>query len=417
MTGPEEARKAVEATARAAAAAWPSLVAASERQVDEALERIAALLGSEAKAILDANAADVEEARGRLSTGLLDRLTLTEERLASVAVQARAMAGLPPVPRVVERRTLAGGLHVEERKVPVGVIGAIYEARPNVTVDMAVQLLKSRNAGVLRTGGASLRTAAAIVDAAIAPALAAAGVEPGTIGLVRAGGHEGAEALVSLPRLVPLVIIRGSGETTRHLAGVAAGHGVRTLQHADGGGVLYVHRSADPEKALFLLTASLDKLGVCNRVNWLLVDRRIWDGFLPRALAALEGLGVRASLPPYDHPFSREWALDARLDATVTVATVDGVEEALQVAHRDTSGLAACIVAEDGEAARTFLDGYRGTGGFWNATTRFLDGYELTGAPETGINVDHVPGPRGPVTYRDLCLRQFVVVGDGTQRR
>ena len=116
-------------------------------------------------------------------------------------------------------------------------------------------------------------------------------------------------------------------------------------------------------------------------------------------------------------PIGHEWANDAERVATVTLDVVDGVDEAVALANGETSGLAAGVVTEDATAAARFIDGYRGTAAFWHAPTRFTDGYVLTGAPETGINVDGVPGPRGPVTYRDLWLRQYVVLGDGSQRR
>ena len=119
---------------------------------------------------------------------------------------------------------------------------------------------------------------------------------------------------------------------------------------------------------------------------------------------------------PLDRPLGHEWASEPDRVATVTLDVVDGLDEAVRIANEETSGLAAGIVTEDAAAAKRFLDGYRGTAAFWNATTRFTDGFELTGAPETGINVDWAPGPRGPVTYRDLCIRQYRVVGDGTQR-
>ncbi|MDW8339432.1 MAG: gamma-glutamyl phosphate reductase, partial [Thermoleophilia bacterium] len=189
----------------------------------------------------------------------------------------------------------------------------------------------------------------------------------------------------------------------------------------EGGGVLYVHGSADAEKARALVEASLDRLGVCNRLNLLLVDREA-AALAPALRAQLEALGleVRGTIDgalPLDRPLGYEWANDPERVATVTAVLVEGLEEAVRIANEETSGLAAGIVAEDAEAARRFLDGYRGTTAFWHATTRFADGYELTGAPETGINVDWAPGPRGPVTYRDLWLRQYRVVGDATQRR
>jgi glutamate-5-semialdehyde dehydrogenase len=222
-----------------------------------------------------------------------------------------------------------------------------------------------------------------------------------------------------MPSLVPLVILRGSGPSTAELARLAAENGVRTLAHAEGGGVLYLHAAASKEKALALAEASIDRLGVCNRLNLALVDRAT-AGLLEPLLELLRahGLEVRGEGgAPLDAPLGHEWASDPERVATVTVALVDGVDEALRVANDETSGLAAGIVTEDAEAARRFFDGYRGAAAFWHAPTRFTDGFELTGAPETGINVDGVPGPRGPVTYRDLWLRQYRVVGDGTQRR
>jgi glutamate-5-semialdehyde dehydrogenase len=222
-------------------------------------------------------------------------------------------------------------------------------------------------------------------------------------------GRDPARALVAQPDLVPLVILRGSGDSTRELTREAARHGVRTLAHADGGGVLYLDRSADRGTALQLVADSLDRLGVCNRLNLLLVAEDRWDDLLPDVLATLDKLGVRADLPPHDHPLGLEWSLQDGHEATVTVAPVGGPVAAAKLADAETSGLAACIVTEDEAAASEFLGAYAGTGAFWNVSTRLLDGFKLLGVPETGINVDRVPGPRGPVTFLDLHLRQFVV--------
>jgi glutamate-5-semialdehyde dehydrogenase len=405
MTG---IRGQLEREARDAAAALPSL---TDELVEHALAEAASLLGTHAEAVLAANRQDLDAGEGRLDEGALDRLRLDGERLAAIAEQLRSLAELPPLEREIACWTLENGLRVEERRIPIGVVGANFEARPNVAVDVAGQLLKSRNAALLRTGGAALRTVTALVDQVLRPALAGAGLPPGAVGLVRSAEHEGARELVSLPGLVPLVILRGSGPTTAALARLAAEHGVRTLAHAEGGGVLYVHAGADHAKVLALVEASLDRLGVCNRLNLLLVDREFpLDGLL----AALTRAGVEPREPPR---LGHEWANDADHVASVTLHVVDSLEEALAVANLETSGLAAAIVTEDEDAAARFLDGYRGTAAFWQAPTRFTDGFALTGAPETGINVDWVPGPRGPVTYRDLWLRQYVVVGDGTQRR
>jgi glutamate-5-semialdehyde dehydrogenase len=327
-----------------------------------------------------------------------------------MAEQLRLLAGAPHQERSVDVSTLDGGLRLVERRRPVGVIGANYEARPNVTVDVASQLVKSRNAGVLRTGSAALGSAQRLRDVVIAPALAEAGIDADCVQLVPRVEREAASALVRLPELVPLVILRGSGDSTRALATEAAVHGVRTLAHADGGGVLYVDRGADVTKARDLVYASLDRLGVCNRLNLLLIHEDLHDEAWPAISEALAERGVTPSLAPHEHPIGYEWALDSDREATVTVATVGSLADAVQIANERTSGLAAGIATEDEAAADAFFDGYTGTGVFWNAPTRLLDGFKLLAVPETGINLDKVPGPRGPVTYTDLYVRQYAVL-------
>jgi glutamate-5-semialdehyde dehydrogenase len=411
-------REQVEREARAAGEAAGVL---RDDAVAAALTEAAAVLRERRADVLAANAADVEAATAELDEGTLDRLRLDDSRLGALEQQVLATAALEPLEREIGSRTLANGLVVSERRIPIGTVGANFEARPNVALDVAGQLLKSLNAAVLRTGAAALRTVTALVDDVLRPALGRAGLPPDVVGLVRLADREGARVLVSMPSLVPLVILRGSGPSTAELARLAAENGVRTLAHAEGGGVLYVHAAAAPEKALALAEASLDRLGVCNRLNLALVDRGAADLVQPLLdLFAAKGLDVRGDVPggqPLDQPLGHEWASDPDRVATVTVAVVDDVEEALRIANRETSGLAAGIVTEDATVADRFLDGYRGTAAFWHAPTRFADGFELTGSPETGINVDRVPGPRGPVTYSDLWLKQYRVVGDGSQTR
>src|SRR5579863_8013633 len=404
MTADEtQATEAVRAAAQAARAAAPSLASAALGAMARALEYAA-------PAVLAANADDMRAAEdGGLPAGVLDRLRLDGGRLKAMAEQLEILADVEPEPASRAIRDLPGGLMLTERRRPVGVIGANFEARPNVVVDIASQLIKSRNAGVLRTGSAALRSAIALADEVIAPALTAAGLDPAAIQLVRVPGQAAAYALVREPKLIPLVILRGSGDSTRALAAEGAAHGVRTLAHADGGGVLYIHSSAERSSAFALIADSLDRLGVCNRLNLLLLDRELWDAWLPDITARLGALGIAASLPPHDHPLGYEWALDSAREATVTIAPAGGPAEAAAIANDETSGLAAGIAATDAEAAAAFLAGYAGTGAFWNATTRLLDGFKLLQVPETGINIDAVPGPRGPVTFRDLSLRQFVV--------
>lgn len=387
------------------------LMAAPDSVVDAALTAMADhLVGAEAK-ILAANERDVDAAQASgMSAALQDRLRLDPARLKGMADQLRLLAEAPFPPRETFLRSLPGGLRLSERRRPVGVIGANFEARPNVTVDVASQLVKSRNAGVLRTGSAALTSASALHQNVIAPGLTDVGLDPDAIQLLPDASRESAVALVRQPGLIPLVILRGSGDATRSLGAEAARHGVRTLAHADGGGVLYVDAAADLTLATRLMVAGLDRLGVCNRVNLLLVHGGIAEQAVPHFVRELEERDVRASLPPYDHPVGYEWALDSGREATVTIAVVADLDEAVTIANTETSGLAATVVTEDGEAAQRFIASAVGTGVFWNASTRLLDGFKLHGVPETGINVDHVPGPRGPVTFQDLFLRQYVVV-------
>ncbi len=415
-----------ELLTREARAAHDALPLVRDEAVVDVLHAAARLLSERRSEVLGANGSDLAAAEGRLDAGALDRLRLDDARLAAMASQLEATAQLEPIEREVRAWRLPNGLDVRERRIPIGAIGANFEARPNVATDVASQVLRSGNTVVLRTGGAALRTVESLVDCVLRPALAAAGLPEGAVGLVRTPEREGAEALVSCPRLIPLVILRGSGPSTAALARLAAQHGVRTLAHAEGGGVLYVHAAASAERVSAIVRASLDRLGVCNRLNLALVDRT-GASLVPALVEACRECGVEvrgteraAALPgvlPLDRPLGHEWASEPERVATVTLDLVENLEEALELANEQTSGLAATIVSEDERAAARFLDGYRGTAAYWNATTRFTDGFELLGTPETGVNVDRAPGPRGPVTYRDLWLRQYRVVGDGRQTR
>ena len=415
-----------ELVEREALAARAALTTLDPAAVEDGLTRATALITERSTEILAANELDLDAGSGTLDAGALDRLRLDAGRLETMAAGVRATATLEPLEREIRTWTLANGLVVTERRIPVGVVGANFEARPNVAADVASQVLKSGNAVVLRTGSAALRTVTELVDGVLRPALEAAGVDGAAVGLVRSADRAGAEALVSLPAAIPLVILRGSGASTAALAAIAAANGVRALAHAEGGGVLYAHASASAEKVRAITGASLDRLGVCNRLNLAFVDASAPELASTIVEACTElGIEVRAGtraagLPgvqPLDRPLGHEWASEPERVSTITLELVDGLDEAVALANDITSGLAATIVAEDEAAAERFLETYRGTAALWNATTRFTDGFELLGTPETGINVDRFPGPRGPVSYRDLCLRQYRIVGDGTQHR
>ena len=409
-----EADASVVAAGRAASAGAGRLRDISADGLAAALRDIAVHLARRADAVLAANADDVRAAKtDGLADAFVDRLTLDASRIEVMADQLRTLADVPDEPARTFVRNLPDDLELHEWRRPVGVVGANFEARPNVVVDIASQLIKSRNAGVLRTGSSAIRSAAVLIDEVVSPAMAASGLDPAAIQLVRVPGRDSAAALVRQPALIPLVILRGSGDSTRALAREAALHGVRTLAHADGGAVIYVDESADAGLALQLIERSLDRLGVCNRLNLLLVQGATWDQTVPAVTALAHKLGIAVSLPPHAHALGHEWALDAGAEATITLAPAQNATDAAEIANRETSGLAASIVAADAGAASRFLDTYAGTGAFWNATPRLLDGFKLLSVPETGINIDVVPGPRGPVTFRDLYLRQYVVVPQG----
>src|ERR1700685_1110934 len=221
-----QATEAVRAAARAARAAAPSLAGATDAAINAGIGAMARVLADAAPTVLAANEADMKAAAdGGLAAGVRDRLRLDADRLKAMAAQLEILAGVAFEPSSRKVRDLPGGLVLTERRRPVGVIGANFEARPNVVVDIASQLVKSRNAGVLRTGSAALRSAIALADEVIAPSLAGAGLDPAAIQLVRVPGKAAAYALVREPKLIPLVMLRGSGDSTRALAAEGGGHG------------------------------------------------------------------------------------------------------------------------------------------------------------------------------------------------
>src|SRR5216684_6874441 len=255
------ATQIVTGLAQAARDAAGSLFTAPDDALDESLRTMARRLREAAAPVLMANEEDLRAASAAgMSGALLDRLRLGTQRLDAMSAQLFALAEAPSEPSRLRLRNLPGNLVLEQWHRPVGVVGANFEARPNVVVDIASQLIKSRNAGVLRTGSAALRSALALADEVIAPSLAQGGLDPAAVQLIRVPGQAAAYALVREPKLIPLVILRGSGDSTRALAAEGAAHGVRTLAHADGGGVLYLHPSSERVVGSSLIASSLDRL-------------------------------------------------------------------------------------------------------------------------------------------------------------
>ena len=256
--GSGTAAEVVAECARQARNAAPALATATDEKINAALDAMARRLIASATEVLAANAADIAAAeQSGMTQALIDRLRLSEVRLTDMANQLALLAKIPFPPRDQILEDRPDGLQLIERRRPIGVVGATFEARPNVTVDVASQLVKSRNAGVLRTGSAALRSALALGEHVIGPALADAELETGSVALIPDPRRDSALALVQQPELIPLVIVRGSGEITRMLAAEGARHGVRVLAHADGGGVLYIDPAADPGLVFVILIAVL----------------------------------------------------------------------------------------------------------------------------------------------------------------
>ena len=280
---------------------------------------------------------------------------------------------------------------LSENRRPVGVIGANFEpGRTSSSTSPPSSSSRATRRHVLRTGSAALRSAIALADEVIAPSLAGAGLDPAAIQLVRVPGQAAAYALVREPALVPLVILRGSGDSTRALAAEGAAHGVRTLAHADGGGVLYLHSSAARGMASSLIANSLDRLGVCNRLNLLLIDEQLWDAWLPEVTASLTGLGIKASLPPHDHPLGYEWALDSAREATVTTFAYPAVRRRRprSPTSRRQAWRRASPPRTPGRPRSSSAGRLRGrTGGIFERDDQAARRVQTrSSAPETGIN-------------------------------
>ena len=280
---------------------------------------------------------------------------------------------------------------VSLRRIPIGAVGANFEARPNVAVDVAGQLLKSLNAAVLRTGGAALRTVTVLVDEVLRPALADAGLPPAAVGLVRSPEREGARVLVSLPQRAAA---RDPARQRRDDRGARARGGAARRPHARArrGRRRPLRRRRPPTRRWrsALVEASLDRLGVCNRLNLLLVDRAA-EAQLPRCSRCSSGSGIDGARAGADRPRVGERRRAHRVASRCASSTRSTRRSRSRTTRRRVSPRRSST--EDEAAAERFLAVYRGTAAFWNAPTRFTDGFALTGAPETGINVDRVPGP------------------------
>ncbi|HEV3000380.1 MAG TPA: glutamate-5-semialdehyde dehydrogenase [Solirubrobacteraceae bacterium] len=385
---------------------------------DAALHAIAGALERRSAEILEANARDMEAGRENdLTAALLDRLRLDEQRIAAIAAQVRDIAALPdPVGEVVDGQRLANGLSLRRVRVPLGVVGVVYEARPNVTIDAAALCLKSGNAIVLR--GSSSAAHSNEVLARIAGE--ASGLPEGAVTLL-GGGRESLAELATADGLVDLVIPRGGEGLKKALEAVAT---VPVIYAASGNCHVYVDASADLDAAEeIVVNAKTQRPGVCNAAETLLVHVDAAPRFVPRVARRLAAEGVELRLDGrartlagdgHAEATDEDWATEY-LDLTLAVGVVDSLEEAIDHVNRHGSGHSEAIVTGDVAAAREFQLGVDAACVYVNASTRFTDGAEFGMGAEIGNSTQKLHA-RGPIGLRELCAYKYLVEGAGHVR-
>ncbi len=413
----------LEAMGRAAQMASRKLALLATAQKDRALLAIAQELEAQAEKIVAQNALDIQDGRAQgLSEALLDRLLLTPERIQALADSVRQVATLPdPVGEEMESRVLPNGLRVSKRRIPIGVIGVIYEARPNVTVDIAILCLKTGNASILRGGKETLRSNLALVDV-IRSALARTGLPQEAVQYIGNPDRALVRQFLRMDAYVDMLIPRG-GAALHRLCREES-----TIPVITGGiGIchLFVDESADLERSLDVIeNAKVQRPSVCNALDTLLVHRAIAQEFLPKVAARLAPHGVEfratpealAILQAHDHgakvveagpeDFDTEW-----MALVLGVKLVDGLEEAVEHIQEHSQDHSDGILTRDLQNARRFVDAVNSSAVFVNASTRFNDGGQFGLGAEVAISTQKLHA-RGPMGLRELTTYKWVVMGD-----
>ena len=407
----------------AAKRAARTLASAPTAVKDAALAATARLLDERTDAILEANAADLADERAAgLTEALRDRLTLTAERVAAMAEGVRVVAALDdPVGEELDHRTLESGIDLRKIRVPLGVIGVIYEARPNVTIDCAALTIKSGNAIVLRGSSYAQRSNAALA-AIIREALAEAGLPEDSVLLLDASDRNGLAELATQEGVVDLLIPRGGEGLKEAIKAVAT---VPVMYAAAGNCHVYVHAAADLEMAkAIVVNAKVQRPGVCNAAEKLLLDAAIADEFGPEILGALAAEGVEllgdartralAGEVPVGEAIEEDWGTEY-LELKIAVAVVDSVEDAVERVNAHGTGHSEAIVTEDGQAADAFVAGVDAAAVYVNASTRFTDGFLYGMGAEIGNSTQKLHA-RGPIGMRELTTTKYVGRGSGQVR-
>jgi glutamate-5-semialdehyde dehydrogenase len=408
-----------ETAARAARAAAAELARAPRPAKDKALAAAAAALRAGTPAILAANAADLAAAED-LAPAFRDRLSLNPDRVEAIAAGLEQVAALPdPVGRVLAEWTRPNGLCIRRVAQPIGVVGMVFESRPNVMADASALCLKSGNAAILRGGSESLRSVAAI-HACVVQGLREAGLPEAAVQAAPTADRAFVGAMLGASGLLDLIVPRGGKGLVNRVLEEAR---VPVLAHAEGLCHTYVHASADHAMARKVLAnAKMRRTGICGATETLLIDAAVAPALLPSLVKDLRALGcgfradarARAIVPDLpaatEEDFATEW-----LDAVLSVAVVDGVEGALAHIRRFGSEHTECIVTEDPAAAEAFLNGIASAVGMWNASTQFCDGGEFGFGAEIGIATGRLHA-RGPVGLEQLCTYRYHVLGNGQTR-
>jgi len=398
---------------RAARAAADLLRTAPAEQRSEAIRAMAAHIRARSAEILAANAEDMAAA-----TSMFDRLMLNAERVEAMATALEDIAALPdPVGRVMSEWTRPNGLDISRVRTPIGVIGMIYESRPNVTADAAAICLRSGNAVILRSGSEAMRSARAIGDA-INAALAEAGLPEGSVQVVPTADRDAVGSILEgLNGAIDLVIPRGGRSLVERVMREAR---VPVLGHLEGVCHTYVHSSADAEMAAEIVcNAKLRRVSVCGSTETLLIDRDVAPSLLPKIAAALEGCELRGeeaarAIVPMAEASEADWSTEY-LAPVLSVKTVGGIDDAIaHIRHYGTAHTEA-IIAQDATAAEHFLTEVDSAIVIWNASTQFADGGEFGFGAEIGIATGKLHA-RGPVGPEQLTTFKYQVRGSGQVR-
>jgi glutamate-5-semialdehyde dehydrogenase len=411
----------VTGKARAAKEAARALALASTRSKNDALQQMARGLEEKVGLVLDANRSDLARARSAgLASAFMDRLTLSESRIEEMAAGLRQVAALPdPVGETAEAWRRPNGMEISRVRVPLGVVGFIYESRPNVTADAAGLCLKSGNAVLLRGGSEALESNTAIAQV-LAKAVEKSGLPADSVQVVDTADRAAVMAMLTLDRFIDLIIPRGGEEFVRLVTERST---VPVLKHDKGLCHVYVDASADLDMAVAItVNAKAQRVSVCNTMETLLVDAAAAARFLPKAAARLREAGVevrgdertRALVPDATPATEVDWDTEY-LDYIVSVRVVDGLDDAIDHIRRHGSGLAEAIVTSDLRRARRFTREVDAAAVLVNASTRFVDGSQFGMGAEMGISTSRLHA-RGPVGVRELTTTKFIVMGDGQVR-